>query len=75
VKEINLDDSIYSIIQTYPELKDVLYDLGFTDIIKPIMLSTVGKIMDLNKGSKMKNISIDKIVSKLKIEGFTIKGE
>lgn len=75
MKEINLNDSIYSLIQTYPELKDILYDIGFTDVIKPMMLVTVGKIMNLKKGSQMKNISIEKIELKLRKEGFTIKGE
>lgn len=75
MKEINIDDSIYHLIHTYPELKDILFDIGFTDIVKPVMLSTVGKIMNLKKGSQMKHISMEKISIRLKEEGFILKGE
>ena len=46
---IDLDDSILSIITIHPEAKDILFDIGFKDIIKPGMLQTVGRNHDLKK--------------------------
>jgi len=36
-------------------------NLGFDNIVNPVMLNTVGRIMTIKKGSEMKNISLDKI--------------
>lgn len=71
-KHINLDLSIYELVQEYPELIDIMKTLGFSDISKPVMLHSVGKIMTIPKGSKMKNISMDDIVKKLHENGFTV---
>ena len=73
MKEIYMNDSIYKLISNYPELKDILYEIGFVDIVKPVMLNTVGKLMNLEKGSKMKNIDIKMIKEKLEKEGFILK--
>lgn len=70
---IDLDDSILSIITFHPEAKDILFDIGFKDIIKPGMLQTVGRIMTLRKGSIMKSIDLDIIIKAFKDKGYTIK--
>ncbi len=38
----------------YPEIKDILVESGFNDVVKPMMLQTAGKIMTLRKGSNFK---------------------
>src|SRR5699024_2996677 len=43
-----------------------------TDITKPAMLRSVGKLMTIPKGAKMKHISMDEIKEKLAENGFTI---
>lgn len=73
MKEIRLKDSIYQLIQTYPELQDMIYRLGFTDIIKPGMLQTVGRFMNLIQGSDLKKIPLSLIKETLIENGFTIK--
>lgn len=73
IKVIDTSQSIFDLVQIYPELKDVLFDLGFKDIIKPMMLHTVGKIMTLKKGSMMRNIDYQEIVEKLRASGFEAK--
>jgi hypothetical protein len=71
--DININETIYQLITNYPELKDVLYDLGFKDIVKPGMLQTMGRIMTLKKGAVMKNKSIDEIKSYLFDKGYNLK--
>ena len=73
MQSINLDDSILNIISHYPEVKDILFDIGFKDIIKPGMLQTVGRIMTLRKGSIMKSIDLNIIIKAFNDKGYTIE--
>lgn len=72
MKTISLDQSIYQITTLYPELKNILHDLGFKDIVKPGMLQTVGRMMTLRKGSMMRQIDIEIIKNQLTTHGFKI---
>jgi len=73
IKEINLDQTLLSIVSQYPELIDLLYDLGFTQIKVPGMLQTAGRFMTLRSGCELRKIDI-KLLELILIEkGFTIK--
>lgn len=73
MKKISLDDTIFKIVTAYPEIKDILFKLGFEDIVKPMMLKTAGKIMTLRKGSSFKKIELKAIVEEFKSHGFEIE--
>jgi hypothetical protein len=73
-KTIDLTKSVHSLCQEYPELVGILEDLGFKEITKPGMLSTVGRVMTIAKGSAMRGISMDEIRSTLEANGFQVKG-
>ena len=75
MKKINLNDSIYHLVNQYREVKDILYSLGFTDIIKPGMIQTLGRIMTPIKGAIVKQIPIEKIKLAFIEQGFDIEGE
>lgn len=75
MKNINLDEPVASLIEKFPNLKNILKDLGFTEITNPLALSTVGKIVSIKKGAKIKNIDLDLIKEKLKEEGFNLVDE
>lgn len=53
-KVIDLEATVFTLVQQYPELKEILLNLGFSEIVNPIMFNTMGKIMTLKKGSKVK---------------------
>ena len=55
---IDLNKSIYDLCKEDPRVIEVMISLGFTDITKPAMLNTVGKMMTITKGARMKNIDI-----------------
>ena len=74
-KIIDFDKNIFEISKEYPEFLDIMYDLGFKDIKNPCFLNTVGKIITIKKGSKIKNISLDKISDTFKANGFDIINE
>lgn len=73
-KKLDLNQSVYKLTQTYPELIEMMAGLGFTEITKKAMLHSVGKIMTIPKGARMKNISMTKIVAALRDHGFEIVG-
>ncbi len=74
-KLINLNTNVASLIKDYPELKDILFALGFKEIVKPTMLATVGKFMNLKMGANMRNIDLELVVSTLKENGFIVTEE
>ena len=61
MKTISIHTTIATLVKTNPEVIDIMISLGFTEVKNPLMLSTVGKIMTLAKGAKMKKIPMDTI--------------
>lgn len=70
IKEINLDQTLLSIVSQYPELIDLLYDFGFTQIKVPGMLQTAGRFMTLRSGCKLRKIDLEKLKIYLIENGF-----
>jgi hypothetical protein len=74
--EINSTTSIYDLVKEYPEVKEVMAELGFTDIVKPGMLQSVGRVMTLEKGARMKSVDWATIVAAFDDNGYTLtKGD
>lgn len=73
IKEINLDQTLLSIVSQYPELIDLLYDFGFTQIKVPGMLQTAGRFMTLRSGCELRKIDMNKLSIKLIENGYKIK--
>ena len=74
-KKIDLNKTVYELVTEYPELTDIMYGLGFTEITKKAMLNSVGRITTIPKGAKMKGISMMDVVSALMSNGFELVGE
>lgn len=72
-KEINLDQTLLSLVTTYPELIDILYDLGFTQIKAPGMLKTAGRFMTLRAGCELRKIDMNQLSIRLKENGYEVK--
>lgn len=73
-KKIDLNWSVYDITKTYPEVIDIMANLGFDEIKKPAILNSVGRIMTIPKGAKAKGISIPVVIAELIKNGFEITG-
>ena len=71
-KILDLDKSVASLVKEYPEVADIMANLGFTEIKNPAMLASVGRIMNLKKGSQMKKIPMEEIVRAFREKGFEI---
>ena len=74
-KQIDLNRTVFELTQDYPELVEIMAKLGFTEITKKPVLHSVGKLMTIPKGAKMKNIPMTDVVTALMASGFELIGE
>ncbi|MCI0502926.1 MAG: DUF1858 domain-containing protein [Fusobacteria bacterium] len=75
MKKINLSDSVYKLVKENSDLKNLLAELGFKDILLPGMLDTAGRIMTIEKGAKLKKIDLEIIKEKFKEHGYQVAKE
>ncbi len=72
-RRIHLGRTVHNLCAQYPELVEILRGLGFVDIVKPGMLQTAGRFMTLPNGVRMKGISRETLLERLRAEGFTVE--
>ena len=72
-KLINTNKNIYELCKEYPEIKNILSDLGFEAINNPIMFNTMSKLTTIDKASKIKNIDMKNIIKKFEENGFAFE--
>ena len=56
-KIIDLKKTVHELVKEYPEVKEIMLELGFTEITKPAKLQTLGRVMTIPKGAEMMKIS------------------
>lgn len=72
-KVLDLNKPVFELAEKYPDFIDIFAGLGFTDIKKPAMLNSMGRIITINKGSEMKGIPLDKIKEVFIKHGYVIE--
>lgn len=75
MKHLDLTKSVYELTKEYPELVEIMAQLGFKEITKKAMLNSVGKLTTIPKGAKMKGIPMERIVSAFRENGFEVDFE
>jgi uncharacterized protein len=73
MRPISGDDTIYMICTEYPQVIDILYDFGFTQIKQPLMIQSVGRYMTLKKGCEMRGFDYEILVSLLRSKGLPME--
>lgn len=71
-KVLQLSKSVYELCQQYPELPELLHDMGFKDITRPGMLVSVGRFMTLTKGATAKKMDLAILVEQLEDHGYIV---
>ncbi|MFA7671610.1 MAG: DUF1858 domain-containing protein [Sphaerochaetaceae bacterium] len=71
-KIIDLEKSVHSLCSKDPNLIKILAEIGFSEIVKPIMLNSVGRVMTLPKGAAMRSIDLNYIIQTLKEHGYKV---
>lgn len=75
MKQLDLKMTVAELIQAYPELKEILNELGFSKILNPMALKAMGNIMTLPRGAAVRNIPMEKIINALEANDFSIVGQ
>ena len=71
-KQINFHTPMYELCSTYPELRDILADLGFIHLKDDKIFNTAAKVMTIVKGASARNLNLEEIELGLTKHGFTI---
>lgn len=74
-KKLDLSRSVYDLVKEYPEVADIMSDLGFSEIKNKVMLNSIGRVTTIPKGAKAKDISIQKVIMAFIKNDFEIVGE
>ncbi|MEM3421508.1 MAG: DUF1858 domain-containing protein [Candidatus Hadarchaeum sp.] len=72
MKKIDLNKSVYELTEEYPELIDILNELGFLGVKNPIVRKTLGRATTIPQGCKRQGKDLNEVISKLKEKGFEI---
>ncbi len=72
-KIVDLEDTLFGVTEKYPELKDVLFGLGFAGVSNEAMRTTHGRQMTLRTGCAHLGLDIGAVAKALKAAGFEVK--
>ena len=73
MKEIDLNKSVYELTETYPELIEVLKELGFLGVVNPVLRKTIGRVTTILQGCEKQGKDLTEVIEKLKEAGVAGK--
>jgi len=59
--------------EQYPELIDILKELGFLGVKNPVTRKTVGKLTTIPQGCEKMGKDLNEVIMTLKDKGFEVK--
>jgi len=71
---LDLNKTVYSLCEDYPQLVGILQSLGFESVGNPIMMKTAARIMTIPKAAQMKGVPMVTIITVLQEAGFVVEG-
>jgi hypothetical protein len=72
-KIIDLEGTLYDLTTQYPELIEILFELGFMGVKNPVMRETHGKQMSVRAGCGHLGLDLGAVKSALEARGFAVK--
>lgn len=73
LKVIDFNKTVFELCSKDSNITDILAKIGFTDILKPGMLSTVGRFMTIPKGATAKKIDLETVKQEFIKRGYDVK--
>ena len=74
MKKIDLRKSVYELTGTYPELIDILKELGFLGVTNPLVRKTLGRKTTIPKGCEKQGRDLDQVIRQIEKRGFKVTG-
>ena len=75
MKKLDLSKNVYELTEEYPELIEILFEIGFKAIKNPIARRTIGRVMTIQKGCEQQDRDLGEVIKKLRENGFDVVGE
>ncbi len=72
MKKISLKKSVYQLTEEYPELINILKDMGFIGVANPVVRNTIGRKMTIPQGCQKQDKKLIDVIEKLKEHGFEV---
>lgn len=72
-KTADLNKTLYELTAQYPELIEILFDLGFAGVKNPVMRESHGRQMTVKTGCGHLGLDLGEVASVLRSKGFTVK--
>ncbi|MFC2020271.1 DUF1858 domain-containing protein [Chloroflexota bacterium] len=73
MKEIDLEKSVYELTEAYPELIDILKELGFLGVASAVARNTLGRLTTIPQGCQKQGQELADVIKKLEDAGFVVK--
>ncbi len=73
MKEIDLEKSVYELTEAYPELIDILKELGFFGVASAVARNTLGRVTTIPQGCQKQGQELVNVIKKLEDAGFVVK--
>lgn len=70
---IDFNKTVYELCKEDAKIAKILEEIGFKDIAKPTMITTVGRYMTIPKGAKGKGFNLEDIKKEFIKRGYEIK--
>ena len=71
-KTLDLSRTIYELYARDPDIIGIMREAGCSEIVKPLMLKTAGRVMTIPKGAKMRGISLEEVLRVFRSNGYDI---
>lgn len=73
-RQLDMNKPVHDLVAQYPEVAEIMKNLGFDKITNPVMLNSMGRFVTIPKGAAMNHISLDKIRAAFENAGFEVIG-
>ena len=73
MKEIDLSKSVFELTEAYPELIDILKDLGFFGVANAVVRNTLGRVTTIPQGCQKQGQDLAEVTRKLEEKGFSVR--
>jgi hypothetical protein len=75
MREIDLRKSVYELTEAYPDLIDILKELGFLGVMNPVVRKTLGRRTTIPQGCERQGKDLGQVLSTLEKKGFKVTGK
>lgn len=73
--KISLTTPVHDLVVAHPDIVPIMVAMGLDGVTQPGLLNTVGRLMTLEKGARMKHIPLTQLIETLTQAGFEVEAD